>query len=241
MNNINLSLALALLLSPVVVKSAPLVELFTSQGCYSCPPADELLGELISEHPNLVALEFHVDYWDDLVYGAAGVWKDPFSDASYTKRQRRYNAIDLAGKRGVYTPQMIINGNAAQVGSSERAVRRSLKSKPPAIELSASVEDKLLSVDIKGKHKAGSTLWLAVFDRVRITEVPNGENQGKTLVNHHVVRELLSLGQWQGDKITQTFQIAALPDDISTDGNSGCAVFLQDEALGGIRGASYCK
>jgi len=115
MNKIKLSLALTLLLSPVAGNSGQLVELFTSQGCYSCPPADELLGELIEEQPDLVALEFHVDYWDDLHYGAAGVWKDPFSDAEYTLRQRRYNATDLVGKQGVYTPQMIVNGRAAQI------------------------------------------------------------------------------------------------------------------------------
>ncbi len=241
MNKLNLSLALTLLLSPVAGKSAQLVELFTSQGCYSCPPADELLGELIEEQPDLVALEFHVDYWDDLHYGAAGVWKDPFSDSSYTLRQRRYNSTDLAGKRGVYTPQMIVNGRAAQVGSSERAVRRALKSGEPEIDLTASIEADRLSVDIKGTRSRGTVLWLAVFDRLQVTEVTHGENHGKTMVNHHVVRELLPLGQWQGNKTSQTFQLAALANDVSANGNTGCAVFLQDESLGVIRGATYCK
>ena len=241
MNKLKLSLALTLMLSPVAGNSGPLVELFTSQGCYSCPPADELLGELIEEQPDLVALEFHVDYWDDLHYGAAGVWKDPFSDAEYTLRQRRYNATDLTGKRGVYTPQMIVNGRAAQVGSSERAVRRALKSSDPEIDLSASIEADQLSIDINGVRDRGSILWLAVFDQLQVTEVTHGENHGKTMVNHHVVRELLPLGQWQGDKISHTVQLAALSREVTATGNTSCAVFLQDQTLGSIRGATYCK
>ena len=86
-----------------VASAAPMVELFTSQGCYSCPPADEHLVELIENNPDLVALEFHVDYWDDLNYGAAGTWKDPFSNAAYTQRQRQYNSYPLEGRKGVYT------------------------------------------------------------------------------------------------------------------------------------------
>ena len=215
--------------------------LFTSQGCYSCPPADKLLGELIEEQPDLVALEFHVDYWDDLHYGAAGVWKDPFSDASYTLRQRRYNSTDLDGKRGVYTPQMIVNGRIAQVGSSERAVRHALNSDAPEIDLTASIEADQLSIDINGERESGSILWLAVFDRVQVTEVTNGENHGKTMVNHHVVRELVPLGQWQGDKISHTVQLAALSREVTATGNTSCAVFLQDQTLGSIRGATYCK
>ena len=241
MKKLNLSFALALLLSPVAGKSGQLVELFTSQGCYSCPPADKLLGELIEEQPDLVALEFHVDYWDDLHYGAAGVWKDPFSDASYTLRQRRYNSTDLDGKRGVYTPQMIVNGRIAQVGSSERAVRHALNSDAPEIDLTASIEADQLSIDINGERESGSILWLAVFDRVQVTEVTNGENHGKTMVNHHVVRELVPLGQWQGDKISHTVQLAALSREVTATGNTSCAVFLQDQTLGSIRGATYCK
>ena len=236
MNKLNLSLSLGLLFSPLAGNAAPVIELFTSQGCYSCPAADEYLGEIISNQPDVVALEYHVDYWDDLNYGAAGVWKDPFSDPSYSARQRRYNAVGLAGKSGVYTPQMVINGNTAQVGTSRRAVQRAIDKKPPKVKLDALLADSKLSVDIKGKHKGGSTLWLAIFDRVQMTEVVRGENHGKTMVNHHVVRELVSLGQWQGDKVSQTFQVSAV-----NDANSGCAVFLQNEALGQIHAATYCR
>lgn len=240
MNKFTLSLSLALLWLPLSGSSSPMVELFTSQGCYSCPAADEFLADLIEEQPDLVALEFHVDYWDDLHYGAAGVWKDPFSNPEYTSRQRRYNAKDLVGKRGVYTPQMIVNGSDAQVGSSRRAVYRALKKKAPEVNLEAAVKENLLSVDIKNTGKTGSILWLAVFDRVTVTEVERGENHGKTMVNHNVVRELLPLGRWQGDKVSQTFQMPASAAGIA-DGNRGCAIFLQDETLGKISGATYCQ
>ena len=83
------------------------VELFTSQGCYSCPPAEAFLGEL-AKRSDVVALEFHVDYWDDLVYGSAGQWKDPFSDPAYTRRQQVY-ARGIPGGR-VYTPQIVVDG-----------------------------------------------------------------------------------------------------------------------------------
>lgn len=241
MNTFKLSLSLVMLLFPLAAKANPMVELYTSQGCYSCPAADEFLAELIQKQPDVVALEFHVDYWDDLVYGSAGVWKDPFSNPAYSARQRRYNSVDLAGKRGVYTPQMIINGNTAQVGSSKRPVYRALKNKAPEVEIAASVTDKLLAVDVQGKHPQGSTLWLAIFDRVRITEVPSGENHGKTMVNHNVVRELISLGTWQGDKVSQRFQLPANAGIVDNVSNRGCAVFLQDEALGQIKGAAYCE
>ncbi len=236
MNKLNLSLLLALLYFPLAGNTAPVIELFTSQGCYSCPAADEYLGEIISNQPDVIALEFHVDYWDDLNYGAAGVWKDPFSDPAYTARQRRYNSVGLAGKSGVYTPQMVINGNAAQVGTSRRAVQRAIDNKPPKIKLDATVAGDKLLVNIKDNDKRGSTLWLAIFDRVQMTEVVRGENHGQSMVNHHVVRELVSLGQWQGDKVSQTFQVSAVNDE-----NSGCAVFLQNEALGQIHGATYCR
>ena len=101
------------------------VELFTSQSCYSCPPAEAFLGELV-EREDLVALEFHVDYWDDLVYGSSGQWKDIFSDAAYTERQRVY-AGRIPGSQ-VYTPQVVVDGVAQTVGSRRGNVLRLIES-----------------------------------------------------------------------------------------------------------------
>ena len=238
-----LSLSIALLWFSFSVNAAPVIELFTSQGCYSCPPADEHLGEIIEARPDVVALEFHVDYWDDLRYGTAGVWKDPFSNPEYTNRQIVYNARELAGNRGVYTPQMVINGNAAFLGSDREQVSQALAALPPAIDLSAAFVNNELAVEIKEDHAGESILWLAIFDRLQVTEVPRGENHGKKMINHHVVRKLIPLGVWTGDKTSVSFPLAELTDlslHSPAGENSGCAVLLQDEKLSQIIGASYC-
>ncbi|MGV6817330.1 MAG: DUF1223 domain-containing protein [Thiotrichales bacterium] len=99
-----------------------LLELFTSQSCYSCPPADALLKSLDESQPDIVALEYHVDYWDDLQWGNAGNWEDPFSHTAFSERQRRYHQAGLSGRGGVYTPQLIINGATALVGRAESSV-----------------------------------------------------------------------------------------------------------------------
>jgi len=248
MNKIKMSLLTSLLpalMMPMTATSAPMVELFTSQGCYSCPPADEFLGDLLEAQPDVVALEFHVDYWDDLRYGSHGVWKDPFSSPAYSNRQRRYNSVGLDGNRGVYTPQMIVNGKTAQVGSSRGKVLRALEKQVPEVEIAALVKDNELAVEIQGTGKGGPTLWLAFFDRLQVTEVERGENHGKTMVNHHVVSELVPLGRWQGDEVSQTFQLPASAGFTGADsvenGERGCALFLQDEALGQVYGATYCE
>ena len=240
MNKLGLSLSSALLGLSFSAPAAPIVELFTSQGCYSCPPADEHLADIIKNNPEVVALEYHVDYWDQLVYGSAGVWKDPFSDPAYTVRQRLYNQNDLAGRRGVYTPQMIVNGSTAQVGTSRKAVRKALGKAPPDVNISAAYADNSVSVNIEGREGEESILWLAIFDRLHVTDVPTGENHGKTMVNHHVVRELVPLGRWGGDTVSASFPIAANMHSPGGEG-SGCAVLLQDEDHGPILGAGYCN
>lgn len=216
--------------------AAPMIELFTSQGCYSCPPADEHLAEIIGKQPEVVALEFHVDYWDDLNYGSAGVWKDPFSSSEYSKRQRQYNTYGLKGKRGVYTPQMVVNGHTAQVGTNKRAVQRALGVAEPSLVLSAEVTGQDVNINISGDSDAQALVWLAVFDRKQVTEVVNGENHGKSMHNHHVVRELTPIADWRNGGGSTAVNVPVL-----TDSNKGCAVFVQDRDNGAILGASYCK
>ena len=107
--------------SPASAQNSPpvVVELFTSQGCYSCPPAEAYLAEL-AERTDIVALEFHVDYWDSLTYMWHGQWKDPFSSPQYTARQRDYN-VAIRDQSGVYTPQMIIDGRIKLESGAEVA------------------------------------------------------------------------------------------------------------------------
>lgn len=221
--------------------AAPLVELFTSQGCYSCPPADKFLAKLIEDRPEVVALEYHVDYWDDLNYGSAGVWKDPFSDPAYSARQRTYNIRRLEGRPGVYTPQMIINGHTAQVGSSKLAVIEALGSALPPLNVSAHQSGTEVTISAaynadKWDSRSKATLWFAVFDRKHATQVANGENQGKTMHNHHVVRQLTAVTRFDKKGFEQTLNVPEL-----ASANTGCAVFIQVDDQGPILAADYCK
>ncbi len=168
------------------------VELFTSQGCYSCPPAEAFLGEL-SARPDIIALELHVDYWDDLVYGAAGKWKDPFSSPMATQRQKLYAQSFGTGR--IYTPQMVVDGHLQGVGSNRGAILSAIgqaqKQAEPAVSLQVSRGPSgSLSLEIEGPDKTDAVLWLVTFARTGTTEVLAGENKGKTLVSHNIDKNL---------------------------------------------------
>ncbi len=219
------------------------VELFTSQGCYSCPPADAILSKIAKNNEDVLALEFHVDYWDTLVYGSAGQWRDPFSAAAYSKRQRDYDKLGLKGRTGVYTPQMVVDGSYAFVGSSNFEVKRQLRQESVfEIDMSVKLTDSgELSVEVVGDGKSGARIWLVRFDRKHTTMIEAGENMGKTLENTNVVRQFGSIGKWQGQAQVITAQIEPLTD------NQGCAVLVQDfddskmVVAGPILGAAVCE
>lgn len=218
-------------------------ELFTSQGCYSCPPADKLLGRIIDKHENVLALEFHVDYWDTLVYGSAGQWKDPFSSSLFSQRQRDYNRLALDGRKGVYTPQMIVDGSYAFVGSNAFYAQRQLnKDTRLILDISARVSDnKTVTVTVGGDYADSAQVWLINFDKKHVTQVSAGENMGKKMTNWNVVRNLEVIGNWQGESLTLEKNIEPLQE------NQGCAVIVQkfDESrqrvAGPILGAATCQ
>ena len=117
---------------PQADPSAPdirVAELFTSQSCSSCPPAESLFAEL-AERSDLIVLEWHVDYWDSLVHGRAGSWKDPYSNPDWTLRQRRYNRA-LRGQSGAYTPQAVIDGRFETIGSRRETIENQLSTPGP--------------------------------------------------------------------------------------------------------------
>jgi hypothetical protein len=222
------------------------VELFTSQSCYSCPPAEAYLGEL-AERGDVIALEYHVDYWDNLVYGVAGRWKDVFSSPANTERQRRYNR-NIRRSDGVYTPQMVIDGRAEAAGTRrdavETTIRRVADDDRPRLEVAVTREpDGGLSVAVEGPATGPATeiastgpaaLWLVRFERARVTRVKAGENKDKTLTNHHVVTGLTRIGPWSGKATAiRLADIALSPDE-------GCAVLVQDDHQGPILGAAPC-
>ena len=214
-------------------KSPAVVELFTSQGCYSCPPAEAYLGKL-SKRSDVIALEFHVDYWDNLVYGSAGKWKDPFSSPKYTERQRQYNQL-IRRTRGVYTPQMIIGGMIETVGSSEYKVERAIKK--VASPLSVRIKGKAsgsLDIQIAGQNSDSASVWLIRFYQSVETKVRSGENKGKTLISHNIVNGVKQIGEWRGAPLSLTVNG---PDAAS---KNGCAIIVQKEPAGQILGATYC-
>ena len=192
--------ALALTLSAIAAapdaaagdrNGAVVVELFTSQGCYSCPPAEKFLGDLAGQK-SVIALEFHVDYWDDLVYGAAGKWKDPFSKPAYTERQRIYNQR-IRGTGNVYTPQMVIDGKLEAVGSRRLSVLNAMREAESARRDSVGINVTMASgrvrqVDLDAAGKGAGSVWLIRFIKAKETRVRSGENKGKALLSHNQQR-----------------------------------------------------
>ena len=233
-----LATLVALALSCIAARAdePTVVELFTSQSCYSCPPAEAFLGELV-EREDLVALEFHVDYWDDLVYGSSGQWKDIFSDAAYTERQRVY-AGRIPGSQ-VYTPQIVVDGVAQTVGSRRGNVLRLIESaraapKPARVAVQPGSAGGFTVTVEQGPEGSDAEILLARYDVRHVTVIEAGENKGKTLTNHHVVREFRRLGEWKGEP----WEVSIA--DLHLAPNQGCAVIVQASDQGAILGAAAC-
>ncbi len=168
------------------------LELFTSQGCSSCPPADKLAARLQTEYrDNLIVLEFHVDYWDRLG------WKDPFSNAVYTQRQWNYG--EKFHSRTIYTPQAVVNGTFEVVGSDEKKLKSYIDQ---AIEdPSSNFLEAFLSpgahnsIDVKWKYTGANdaAINFALVQKKAVTEVMAGENKGRKLTHTNVVRDFISI------------------------------------------------
>src|SRR3954462_14961962 len=201
-----LLIAALLAASPVPV----LVELFTSEGCSSCPPADAVLARLLEAQPvagaTVVGLSEHVDYWNSLG------WKDPFSDALFTQRQEDYSSTVARGR--VYTPQVVVGGEVDVLGSNESAVRK-------AVARAATGARGTLRLERRGKgvHVAGQDfpahgdahVILAVVEDGLSNKVLRGENQGRTLSHAAVVRSLHAVGTASGASFELTVQPAVDP------------------------------
>lgn len=211
------------------------VELFTSQGCSSCPPADALLTRLSSD-PSLVTLSFAVDYWNYLG------WKDTFSRPEFTQRQRAY--ATMRGDRDVYTPQVVINGRDHAIGSDAETITHSLAAN--------SIDGRLpvpVAVDVAGDSvvahigkaqsisEAKATIWLVKYDRRDNVTIARGENSGKTVTYANVVTEMQPVGVWKGEAMK-----VELPKNIiMASANTGFALLLQmdfDGKPGPILGAT---
>jgi hypothetical protein len=156
-----------------------ILELFTSQGCSSCPPADKVLAKL-TDDKRIVGLSFHVDYWNDLG------WKDPYSLPAWTERQHAY-ARALNDTR-VYTPELVVGGAAGMVGSNVAAISNAVaKAERPAL-LTASATWSKEAVEITTTAPAGADVFVAIYETGRTNKVPRGENSGTTSAHKNVVR-----------------------------------------------------
>lgn len=206
-----------------------LVELFTSQGCSSCPPADAFLAEL-AERPGVLALSYHVDYWNYIG------WTDPFSSPEATARQRAYGKT--LGSRVAYTPQMVIDGRRDAVGSHRETVEQAI---------AAAASSSRIALAIAGDDASGyravlpataldmpARVWLVLFDGSHETTVTRGENTGRTIENRNVVRGIVDLAAWDGSAT----EIPLALDPALTAGRDGCAVIVQQGEAGPVLGTA---
>ena len=217
-----------------------LVELFTSQGCSSCPPADEVLARLEAQQPvkgaEIIVLSEHVDYWNYLG------WKDPFSSAQFSTRQQQYGRH--FGARGVYTPQMIVNGKAELIGSNERRARREIErvaQDQPASSVKITVDEAQaihISVKLAGAGSSAATVWLAITEGGLSNPVRNGENGGRTLAHTGVVRRLQNAGQIAAGQTQAQFEIkGGFARDWKVE-HLRAVAFVQESGVGKVLGAA---
>ncbi|MCC0037384.1 MAG: thioredoxin family protein [Brucellaceae bacterium] len=218
--------------SQVHAKDRPLgvVELFTSQGCNSCPPADRVLGEL-AQDDDVIALAYHVDYWDYLG------WRDTLGSAENTERQRDYGRS--FGSGSVYTPQAVINGRTHVNGANKNAVHRTIERMADTADgmvVDVSIRQSGDSIVIEAGDSKGAPrkahLVLVYFDPVRNVAIERGENRGKTITYWNAVSSIQAAGMWHGKASRYELPLS----EVTKKGAGGCAVLLQASGKNGLPG-----
>ena len=209
-----------------------LLELFTSQGCYSCPPAESLVRDVYADRADVVPLEFHVDYWNDLAYGSAGRWADPFSKNDYTQRQIAYNQ-NLQHTRNVFTPQMIVHGLHQGVGARrgriDSFIQQAQSRKPEVRFYFFERPDGKRVVRVEGALNGSEKLYYAVYWLRETTVIPSGENKGKTLESRNIVKDITGKAATSRQLIVPAIN----------QQKEGCAVWVQ-RPFGIVLGAARC-
>lgn len=205
------------------------IELFTSQGCSSCPAADRLMGELAHD-PSLVTMSLAVDYWDYLG------WKDTLALHGHTNRQRAY--ANARGDREVYTPQVVVNGVVHVLGSDKAAIEKAIaqtqrNAAPLKLPLTVSVAGGKVTVNVpaaKDEHDSGEVWLCPIISKAQVA-VGRGENRGRTLAYTNVVRRWVKLGDWTGKAEIFSVTVADLPNgEYSLDDIDHLAVVVQSGA-----------
>jgi len=229
--------AIVAVIGPAHADPRAVVELFTSQGCSSCPPADKIIGELAKD-PSIIALSLPIDYWDYLG------WKDTLADSRFSARQKAYS--QMRGDRDVYTPQAVINGSAHVVGSDrvgiEGAISNTGKSEGVmSVPVSMSVTGKQINVSVAASKDPAVThgeVWICSVSKAVPIAIGRGENRGREITYHNVVRNLLKVGDWTGSPANWTVPL----ENISREGVDAAAVYVQDgnrDRPGLMLGAAY--
>ena len=237
MKNLALAILFAISVLSAGERSPVMAELFTSEGCSSCPPADALLAQLDAAQPvngaRIVVLSEHVDYWDDLG------WKDPFSSSQFSERQRGYaRRLRLDS---VYTPQLVIDGHDQYVGGDARKIidgitRAAVNAKSPVHIGSVQRQGSQAAVEIDApaldpSAKVGQAeLWIAIASDRETSQVRRGENSGRNLTHVSVARELRKIGTVTRSKgLNQTIHLPV-------NGSGRIIAFLQEPNQGAIAG-----
>jgi len=220
--------ALAGLGTSAAAQSPVVVELFTSQGCSSCPPADKLMHEL-AKRDDVIALALHVDYWDYIG------WKDEFASPGHAVRQRGYAAA--AGRRSVYTPQMIINGTTDIVGARPMDLSKAIAEHAGAVSpiaLSVSRDGDVVRIAAQSERRVPAMLVRMVrYQPKRTSNITRGENAGHTLAYANVTQDWKILREWDG--------ITALDLEAQAMGGEPVVVLIQEGRFGPILAAAQIK
>jgi hypothetical protein len=216
--------AIIAVIRPAHADPRAVVELFTSQGCSSCPPADEALGELAKD-PSVIALSLPIDYWDYLG------WKDTLADSRFSARQKAYSR--MRGDREVYTPQAIVNGSAHVIGSDLASIITAIGETTKAdgvmsVPVTMTQAGKLLTVSVAASAKASAPthgeVWLCSISKSVPISIGRGENSGREIIYHNVVRNVVKVGDWNGGSGSWTVPI----ESVVREGADGAVVYLQD-------------
>jgi len=214
------------------------VELFTSQGFSSCPPADQIIGEL-SKDPSVIALSMPIDYWDYLG------WKDTLADSRFSARQKAYS--QMRGDREVYTPQVVVNGAVHVIGSDRAGIESAIGNTKKtdgvmSIPVTMIQAGKQLTVSVAASSHAPFAMhgevWICSIAKAVPISIGRGENRGREVTYYNVVRNLLKVGDWNGSAGSWTVPL----ENISRDGVDAAAVYVQDgnrERPGPMLGAAY--
>jgi hypothetical protein len=212
--------------------------LFTAQGCSSCPPADKILGELAKD-PSVIALSLPIDYWDYLG------WKDTLADSRFSARQKAYS--HMRGDRDVYTPQVVVNGAAHVIGSDRARIEGAIKDtgktdKVMSLPVTMSLSGKQLTVSVAAARDANTPtrgeIWLCSISKAVPIAIGRGENRGREVIYHNVVRNLVKVGDWNGSPGSWTVPL----DSVMRDGIDAAAVLIQDgsrDKPGPMLGAAF--